>query len=218
MKLSIRIGLAAAVMAVLGLGALGLAKYEEPAYTVVSAHEGYELRLYEPFLVAETRVSGDFRPAGSEAFRRLAGYIFGDNAPGERMAMTAPVLSQPAEGVKMSMTVPVLSRPDRTPAGDPAWTYQFVMERRYHLDTLPRPNDSRVELREVPARWVAARRFSGRWTDERIARQEQTLLAGLAADGIVALGMPELARYNGPMTPWVVRRNEILVDVAPPGG
>ena len=218
MRLIIRIGLAAAVVAVLGLGVLGLAKYEQPAYAVVSAHDGYELRLYEPFLVAETRVSGDFRPAGSEAFRRLAGYIFGDNVPGERMAMTAPVLSQPAAGVKMSMTVPVLSQRDDTRAGDPGWTYRFVMERRYNLDTLPGPNDSRVELREVPARWVAARRFSGRWTAERIARQEQSLLAGLAADGIVALGMPELARYNGPMTPRFMRRNEILVDVAPPGG
>ena len=217
MRLIIRIGLAAAVVAVLGLGALGLAKYEQPAYAVVSAHDGYELRLYEPFLVAETRVSGDFRPAGSEAFRRLAGYIFGDNVPGERMAMTAPVLSQPAAGVKMSMTVPVLSQRDDTRAGDPGWTYRFVMERRYNLDTLPGPNDSRVELREVPARWVAARRFSGRWTGERIAGQEQALLEGLAADGIAPLGVPELARYNGPMTPWFMRRNEVLVEVAPPG-
>ena len=217
MRLIIRIGLAAAMVAVLGLGALGLAKYEQPAYAVVSANVGYELRLYEPFLVAETRVSGDFRPAGSEAFRRLAGYIFGDNVPGERMAMTAPVLSQPAAGVKMSMTVPVLSQRDDTRAGDPGWTYRFVMERRYNLDTLPGPNDSRVELREVPARWVAARRFSGRWTGERIAGQEQALLEGLAADGIAPLGVPELARYNGPMTPWFMRRNEVLVEVAPPG-
>jgi hypothetical protein len=217
MTIITRIGLAAAVLAVLGLGALELADYEEPAYSVVSAHDGYELRLYEPFLVAETRVSGEFRPAGSEAFRRLAGYIFGDNAPGERMAMTAPVLSQPAEGEKMAMTVPVLSRRDPATADEPGWTYQFVMERRYTLDTLPRPNDGRVELREVPARWIAARRFSGRWTGERIAKQEQALLAGLAADGLAPLGAPELARYNGPMTPWFMRRNEILVEIAPPG-
>ena len=117
----------------------------------------------------------------------------------------------------MSMTVPVLSQRDDTRAGDPGWTYQFVMERRYSLDTLPRPTDSRVELREVPARWVAARRFSGRWTGERIAGQEQALLEGLAADGIAPLGVPELARYNGPMTPWFMRRNEVLVEVAPPG-
>jgi hypothetical protein len=91
------------------------------------------------------------------------------------------------------------------------------MERRYNLDTVPRPIDSRVELREIPARWIAARRFSGRWTDERIQQQERSLLERLSADGLAPLGTPELARYNAPITPWFMRRNEILVEVVPPG-
>ena len=52
------------------------------------------VRRYEPFLVAEARLGSD-DPAsdGSAAFRALAGYLFGGNAAGERMAMTAPVIS-----------------------------------------------------------------------------------------------------------------------------
>ncbi len=49
---------------------------------------------YEPCLVAEAD-TGSCDPAsdGVPAFRALAGYLFGGNAAGERMAMTAPVIS-----------------------------------------------------------------------------------------------------------------------------
>lgn len=49
---------------------------------------------YEPFLVAEAPLgSSDPASDGGAAFRTLAGYLFGGNAAGERMAMTAPVIS-----------------------------------------------------------------------------------------------------------------------------
>ncbi len=189
---------------------------EEPAYTVEQQTDAYELRRYDPYLVAQTTVDGSFRSAGNEAFRILAGYIFGDNVPAQKMAMTAPVVSQTArEGAKMAMTAPVLSAGTRD--GENAYVYQFVMERKYTMDTLPTPVDERVTLLEVPERLVAAHRFSGTWSEKRIAEHTDELLATLRADGYTVVGEPALARYNGPMTPWFLRRNEILVEVVPAG-
>ena len=37
----------------------------------------------------------------------------------------------------------------------------FLMPSRYTLETLPEPLDSRVELKEVPSRLMAAIRYSG---------------------------------------------------------
>lgn len=89
---------------------------EEPDYEILLTTKYYEIRRYEPYIVAEVDVEGDMGKAGNKAFRILAGYIFGNNQPGEKMAMTAPVESQ-AKGVgeKMAMTAPVLSD---TPQGD----------------------------------------------------------------------------------------------------
>ena len=37
----------------------------------------------------------------------------------------------------------------------------------------------------------------------------------LRADGHTIDSAPMLARYNGPMTPWFMRRNEVMVEITP---
>lgn len=181
--------------------------YEEPSYTVIEAAEGYELRRYEPYLVAETVVRAeDFAASGNVAFRRLAGYIFGGNRSRDGQG----------EPVKMSMTVPVTRH--RPGQADDNIVYRFVMERAYTLDTLPVPDDGSVRLVEVPGGLVAALTYSGRTTDENYVEQLAQLRRSLARDGIAELGEPPVsAVYNGPWTLPFLRRNEVLIRVAPAG-
>jgi len=186
---------------------------EEPEYKVVGHYADFELRLYAPYIVAEVDVRGNFDSAGSEAFRILAGYIFGDNAAAEKMAMTAPVEARATtEGEKMAMTAPVTT----TAAEDSGeYTYAFVMERKYSLQSLPVPNDERIRIRQVPARTMAAHRYSGRWTEEEYLRHKDLLLTELRAQGIQTVGQPILARYNSPFSLPFLRRNEVLVEIIP---
>ncbi len=187
--------------------------YEEPAYEVIHSTDAYEVRRYQAYLVAEVDVAGDFEDAGGKAFRILADYIFGNNRAAEEMNMTASVESRPADdGTEMAMTVPVTSSSGASGTG--TYTYGFVMERKYTLDTLPRPNDPRIQIRSVEPRVVAARRYSGFWTEANYRNNERRLLEALAADGITPAGEPILARYNAPFTPWFLRRNEVLVEIA----
>lgn len=165
---------------------------EEPEFHVVAATRDYEIRHYLPYLVAEVDVDG--QSADNRAFRMLAGYIFGDNDSEEKMAMTAPVESR-----------------ENTAAS--TITYAFVMEGKYTLATLPQPNDQRIRLLERPARTVAVRKFSGRWSEANVSKHEAKLLRDLEANGIRPQGDVELARYNSPFTPWFLRRNEIVVPV-----
>ncbi len=198
-------------LAILALWTASAMAIEEPGYVVLAESAGYEIRRYEAYNVAETVVDGDFRSSGSRAFRRLAGYIFGDNRAGEKMEMTAPVESLPAdEGVRMNMTAPVES----SKAGEgKGYIYRFVMERKYGFDELPRPVDSRITLRNVPARTMAVHRYSGLWSEANYQKNEQALLDALRADGIDVIGTPVLARYNGPFTPFFLRRNEVMIEV-----
>ncbi len=189
---------------------------EEPEYEVLEKRDGYEIRRYSPYIVAETVVQGGFEDVGNKAFRILAGYIFGDNSADEKMNMTAPVESRPADSsVKMNMTAPVTS--ERANDGSDQFAYRFVMERKYTLDTLPEPNDPRVQLRKVEARTVAVNRYSGSWSQSNYDEHEEELLTALRNDGIETVGEPTLARYNGPFTPWFLRRNEVMIDINWPG-
>lgn len=184
---------------------------EEPAYQVIAQYEGFELRRYAPYIVAEVDVPGDFDAAGNNAFRILAGYIFGDNTAAEKMEMTAPVTSSQSEkGEKMAMTAPVTS----TAAGGAGLTtYAFVMERKYTMDSLPKPTDDRVRIREIPARTMAVREYAGRWTQGNYEDNEAKLREALEANGIPAIGKPILARYNSPFSPPFLRRNEVMYEV-----
>jgi hypothetical protein len=184
---------------------------EEPEYQVVGQYDNYELREYAPYIIAEVDVQGDFDEAGRDAFRILAGYIFGDNAAAEKMAMTAPVESRPsAKGEKMSMTAPVTA----IAAGDDGrTTYAFVMERKFSLQTLPVPNDDRIRIRAVPERTMAVRRYSGRWTEDKYLQNEKSLLSALDADDIQTIGRPVLARYNSPFSLPFMRRNEVMIEI-----
>jgi hypothetical protein len=198
--------------------ALGLAIHlpamaiEEPTYTLVSSTEEYEIRRYDSYIVAEIDVDGSMSQTGGTAFRALAGYIFGKNTASEKMNMTAPVETRQTEdGERMQMTAPVESRPAE---GMPErQTYAFVMERKYTMETLPRPVDPRIRLVIRPERVMAVRKYTGGWSESRYAEERDALMSALDDGGVPTRGEPVLARYDGPMTPWFMRRNEVMVEL-----
>jgi len=181
---------------------------EEPVYEVLLETRHYEVRRYQPYIVAEVDVDGDFKGAGNSAFRVLAGYIFGDNEPQQTMEMTAPVES--TKGVRMNMTAPVTSQAGN---GDEPFTYAFVMERKYTMDTVPKPDNPDIRLVQRPERVTAVHRYSGSWSEKRYQEHEKILFDALAADRIKTTGSPVFARYNAPFTPWFMRRNEIMIEI-----
>lgn len=203
-----------ALVATTGCSVVGIRTEEEPAHTVVEVDEeaSVQVRRYEPMVVAATRVeTQELDAGGNAAFRRLAGYIFGDNADERSLAMTAPVTRTPeAESRSLPMTAPVTRTPTE---GGAEWT--FFMPSDETLESLPTPLDPRVELREVPGRLVAALRFSGSFSDEHFDRQETRLRDWIAANGYRAVSPARSAGYDPPWTiPWF-KRNEVLIDVEP---
>jgi hypothetical protein len=88
--------------------------------------------------------------ANKAAFSILAAYIFGENTSVTKIAMTAPVTqSQPSE--KIAMTAPVIQQQAGENIATSTWAVQFVMPSEYTLATLPKPKDSRIAIKEVPA-------------------------------------------------------------------
>ena len=186
-----------------------LSALEEPKYSVLKEYENFEIRNYASYLVAEVDIEGSYNKTGNEAFRILAGYIFGDNQSSTKMNMTAPVESeaiQPSE--RMNMTAPVFSNKNVN-----GYTYRFVMESKYTQETLPVPNNSKIRITEIKDRVMAVISFSGRWSQKNFEKHEQILVNDLKNEGIGVASEAIYARYNAPFTPWFLRRNEIMFEI-----
>lgn len=183
---------------------------EEPEYSVTEQSAPFELRTYQPRILAEVVVAGSMDEASSMGFRLLANYIFGNNTAGnggsEKIQMTAPVSMEP-RSEKISMTAPVSMQ-----ESGGRWRVSFVMPSRYTMETLPRPNNAAVTIRQLPETRYAVIRFSGLAGEQKVAQKTADLLAWLDEKGLRASGEPELARYNPPWTLPFLRRNEVMVE------
>jgi len=174
---------------------------ETPKYRLIEEDSDIEIRDYPRLLAAETIQPG-LREAALEAgLKRLSDYIFsrarghaagaaGDDA---RIAMTAPVLADPA------------------PA-DAGWRTRFVMPARYTRATLPNPPVG-VAIVDIAPRRLAAIRFAGRADDALLDAKEASLRAWLKKRGIAATGDAEHGFYNAPFIPSPLRHNEVLIPI-----
>ena len=180
---------------------------EQAKYTVVESQGDIQIRDYAPMIVAEAEVSGARKEAISKGFRIIADYIFGNNAPKENVAMTAPVIQQPAE--KIAMTAPVIQEG----AGN-RWKVRFVMPASYTMETLPKPNNDAVTLTKIPAKRFAVIRFSGTASESNLKQHTDALNAFLKEKKLPAVSQATYAFFNPPWTLPFLRRNEVMAEVA----
>ena len=200
----------AAIIGIVLIGAIAvgpiMSDVETPDYELVKSQGAIEIRQYNPMLIAEVQMSGKREDAIGDGFRLLADYIFGNNIANQDIAMTAPVQQQ--ESTRIAMTAPV----QQQSTGDD-WQVSFVMPSEYTMDTLPKPVNERVALKEIPAKTFAAITFSGTNSDENVQKHEKILLEYIEANDLSVIGTPKYAFYNPPWTLPPMRRNEIMIEI-----
>lgn len=225
-----RIARAAKIGAGLTLGALVAAtawaryqreKTESVPYTVVARLGEVELRRYPRTVAVET-----VAPSENKAFSRLFRYIAGANEGSSEVSMTAPV-EVDARSASIDMTTPVeVDLGSRLPGTDTERVGErtddgradgvrmaFYLPAEYDPESAPTPTDDRIDLRTVPERTLAVKRFSGRPTTARISRERDDLLSTLSDADVTTVDSPFFLGYDAPWTvPWS-RRNEVAVEV-----
>lgn len=187
---------------------------EKPKYRVIENAGAFELRVYDPKIIAEVEVSGTLKQASSKGFKLIAGYIFGKNTSrkggNEKINTSSPIITKAVVdkpvSEKISMTAPV----SMEQTGD-KWRMHFVMPSKYTLKTLPKPNNPAVNIRQLPGSKYAVIRFSGLAGKTKTDKKTAKLKKWLEARGIKPTGKPELARYNPPWTLPFWRRNEVMM-------
>ena len=165
---------------------------EEQAYQTVHRDGELEIRFYPPATMATVRMKGTaYRDVANNGFRKLAGYIFGGNDRGQKIAMTA--------AVHMAM-------------GPEGSVMHFVMPAGMDSSNLPAPNDASVKIELSQPSHMAAIRFSGYANDEAIRKQSEKLEMLLKAKGITQLAPVRYLGYDAPYK-LVGRRNEVVAEI-----
>jgi hypothetical protein len=180
--------------------------YETPNYKAEKHANGIEIRTYPSLLVAEVTTTGTRKDSISDAFRLLADFIFGNNAPQAKIAMTTPVVQE--QGAKIAMTTPVVQE-----ESGQGWKTRFVMPKEYTLETLPKPNNNAVKIYKTLPKKVAAIRFSWRASDSNIAKHEKILSDFIAANNLKTKAEATYAYYDPPWTLPFFRRNEVMFEI-----
>ena len=128
-----------------------------------------------------------------------------NNISRQKIEMTTPVQASRSE--KIAMTTPV------TVTGASSFTVAFIMPAAYTLETLPQPVNSRVHFTNIPARTMAAARFSGYFQQETIQKNKQRLSHWLEEQALETEGDFIVAGYNPPWVPGFLARNEVMIQI-----
>ena len=190
-----------------GCSVLGERTAEEAAYSLLKSDGEYEIREYESMILAETTVDGDYRSTSGKAFSKLAGFIFGDNKAASSIDMTTPVLQEQG-GEEITMTAPVIQKK----TGE-KWVTAFVMPRKYTMETIPKPLDKDIVLKEIPGGMVASIRYSGLHSEKNIAGYAEKLNKWIVQNGYRPVSKPRAATFDPPWTLPFLRRNEVHIDI-----
>jgi effector-binding domain-containing protein len=183
---------------------------EEPEFKLISEEAEFQIREYDPKIIAQVEVEGDFDEASSRGFKLLADYIFGNNlldGASKKISMTTPVEMTPlAENLLMTSSV----MDDQV---NNKWSINFVMPQEFSLDTLPKPNNSQVNIIKVPKEKYAVIVFSGLVRESSYTEKAELLSNYLEENSFKQQGAIKIARYNPPWTLPFFRRNELMVRI-----
>lgn len=166
-----------------------------PKYTVIETHTDYELREYVMSKWVSTNAKDiSWKQSSYTLFMRLFHYIGGDNAKGEKVAMTAPVLMRiiPGQG----------------PACENDYTMSFFVDPS--AGQPPQPKDSTVKIIETKKQRVYVRSFGGyaMWSFKPWAAQARKLGQAIGDTSKYETSYYYTAGYDSPMKLFN-RHNEI---------
>jgi DNA gyrase inhibitor GyrI len=185
------IGIAGVTLLAAALWGPIVSNVEQPKYQVVESSGNIEIRDYAPMIVGEVDVTGGRRDAIGKGFRIIADYIFGNNTTAQKLPMTAPVTQQDSE--KIAMTAPVTQQGDGN-----TWKVRFIMPSSYTMETLPKPHNAAVKLKEIAAKRYAVIRFSGMAGEDSLKRRTKELSEWVDAKNLAPESDPVYACYNPP--------------------
>jgi len=169
---------------------------ERQKYTVLKNYGDFEMREYDPCVIAEMTVDADYSSASNRAFGSLFRYISQGNSTSSKIAMTAPVIASTNASIDAMK-----------------WQVSFVMPAGSLRKDLPNPNDSSVLLREVPREKCVVLHFKGRGSKVMWQKKEDDLRRLAAGQGLHLSNETRICRFDPPFKPGFLHYNEVVIPL-----
>ena len=161
---------------------------EEIKYDLIKKTEIYEIRRYYDRLVVQTTEKD-----GNKSFRKLFGYISGQNDINQKIEMTTPViLIKEKDKIKM----------------------QFFLPSNFNKNNVPNPISSDLEILNIKGGFYAVIQYSGRSSDKNFIKHKEILRDALLDQKILIIGSEIRATYNSPFVIPPLRRNEAMFKIS----
>ena len=155
-------------------------------YTLIKKIENIEIRQYKSTIYASYTPKNEKQRNNS--FRKVAGFIFGDNTNNEKISMTSPVVIKLHNNYEMA----------------------FLMPKKYNLENLPFPNNKEINIYTEPGTLKACIKYSG-YTNNSIENKKiNELKKVLLKYNYSHKNDFEVLVYNSPFD-FINRKNEIIV-------
>lgn len=167
---------------------------ETPNFQLIEVQGEFEIREYDPMIIAMTKVNSNYKEASSTGFRRIANYIFGGNQKKMAIEMTAPVI----------LDVPNMND---------IYEILFVMPSQHSLEELPAPDQSNIEIKIKELGKTAVIKFGGWATESRTTHYKERLQGFVENSGYSINSDYMVAQYNSPWALPPFRKNEIIVMI-----
>jgi len=164
-------------------------------FRVIRTYRNFEIREYQPCVIAEVKVTAQYSTATNSAFGSLFKYISRENLASQKIAMTAPVIA-----AQRSSTT-----------DDDEWFVSFVMPSGSTFGHLPHPNDPQVVLRELDVETCVALSFRGKATEELSRRKIRELRIAATEMNIALSSETRICRFDPPFKPGFMQYNEIVI-------
>jgi hypothetical protein len=166
-------------------------------FSVIRTYDDFEVREYQPCVIAEVKVASKYSSAASAGFPSLFKYISAGNIWSKKIAMTAPV------------TTTQLKRKNDSDQ----WSVSFVMPSGSTLGHMPNPIDPQVVLRDLSEQNCAVLSFRGKATDELSQNKIKELRVAATRENICLSSETRICRFDPPFKPGFMRYNEIVIPI-----
>lgn len=161
------------------------AGYETAPYKVARSDGDFEVREYPTLTIVETPMRD-----ADNGFMKLFRYIDGQNVATQKIAMTTPVF----------ITTNSMA---------------FVLPEKMPAERVPQPKNSEVKVASIAAGKFAVMRFTGGRNANNETNALATLTAWMEREKLTATGAPIFGYFDPPWTIPFLRRNEVMLRLAP---
>lgn len=190
-----------------GCSLIGQRTGEEALFSTLAVDDNFEIRLYEPLIIAQTAVEGPYMSATRAGYQRLTDYVSGNNLANQTVSVNPPQ-KVGTKKPKIELTVPYYEE-----YLDGVWLTSVAMPESYSLQTLPKPVDDTITFKVLPRLKVAVISYMGYRSERMISKKADLLVQWLNQNKLKSTSSARSVIYDSPWTVPMLRRHEIHINV-----